>query len=63
MRCILATVMVRKIVMCAVHPDRMEFTIALIGAVKMADIFGIEKVWAAIYEGSRQYEDFGSKNK
>ena len=27
----------------------------------MADIFGIEKVWAAIYEGSRQHGDFGSK--
>ena len=24
-------------------------------AVKMADVFGIEKVWAAIYEGSRQH--------
>ena len=30
-------------------------------AVKMADVFGIEKVWAAIYEGSRQHVDFGSK--
>ena len=30
-------------------------------AVKMADVFGIEKVWAAIYEGSRQHGDFGSK--
>ena len=30
-------------------------------AVKMADVFGIEKVWAAIYEGSRQHRDFGSK--
>ena len=32
-------------------------------AVKMADVFGIEKVWAAIYEGSRQHGDFGSKKK
>ena len=30
-------------------------------AVKMADVFGIEKVWAAIYEGGRQHGDFGSK--
>ena len=30
-------------------------------AVKMADAFGIEKVWAAIYERSRQHVDFGSK--
>ena len=27
----------------------------------MEDVFGIEKVWAAIYEGSRQHRDFGSK--
>ena len=33
----------------------------LIQAVKMADVFGIERVWAAIYEGSRQHGDFGSK--
>ena len=32
-------------------------------AVKMADVFGIEKVSAAIYEGSRQHGDFGSKKK
>ena len=30
-------------------------------AVKMADVFDIEKIWAAIYEGSRQHGDFGSK--
>ena len=30
-------------------------------AVKMADVFGIEKVWADIYEGSRQHGFFGSK--
>ena len=30
-------------------------------AVKMADVFGIEKVWADIYEGSRQHGVFGSK--
>ena len=30
-------------------------------AVKMADVFGIEMVWAAIYEGSRQHADFGFK--
>ena len=30
-------------------------------AVMMTDVFGIEKVWAAIYEGSRQHGDFGSK--
>ena len=27
-------------------------------AVKMADVFGIEKVWAAIYERNRQHGDF-----
>ena len=30
-------------------------------AVKMADVFGIEKVWADIYEGSLQHGVFGSK--
>ena len=30
-------------------------------AVKMVDVSGIEKVWAVIYEGSRQHGDFGSK--
>ena len=30
-------------------------------AVKMTDVFGIEQVWASIYEGSRQHGDFGSK--
>ena len=25
------------------------------------DVFGIEKVWTAIYEGSRQHGKFGSK--
>ena len=29
--------------------------------VKMADVFGIEKVWATIYGGSKQHGDFGSK--
>ena len=29
--------------------------------VKMADVFGIEKVWAPIYGGSKQHGDFGSK--
>ena len=31
--------------------------------VKMADVFGIEKVWATIYGGSKQHRDFGSKNR
>ena len=30
-------------------------------AVKMEDVFGIEKVWVAIYEGIRQHGEFGSK--
>ena len=30
-------------------------------AVKMANVFGKEKVWVAIYEGSRQHGDFGFK--
>ena len=30
-------------------------------AVEMADVYGIEKVWAAIYEGNRQHGDFSSK--
>ena len=30
-------------------------------AVKMTAVFGVEKVWAAIYEGSRQHCDFSSK--
>ena len=30
-------------------------------AVKMADIFGIEKVWRGIYEANRQHGDFSSK--
>ena len=30
-------------------------------AVKMADVFGIEKVWAVVYETSRQHGDFASK--
>ena len=30
-------------------------------AVKTADVFGIEKVWATIYGGSKQHGDFGSK--
>jgi hypothetical protein len=29
-------------------------------AVKMADVWGIEKVWAAIYESCRQHGDFSS---
>ena len=32
-------------------------------SVKMANAFCIEKVWAPIYEGSRQHGDFGSKKK
>ena len=32
-------------------------------AVKMADVFEMEKIWAAIYEGSWQHGDFGSKKK
>ena len=32
-------------------------------AVKLTDVFGIEKVWAAIYEANRQHGDFSSKKK
>ena len=32
-------------------------------AVKMADVFGIEKVWAAAYENNRQHGDFDSKER
>ena len=27
----------------------------------MADVFGIEKVWAAAYENNRHHDDFDSK--
>ena len=30
-------------------------------AVKLADVFGIEKVWAAADEAKRQHGDFASK--
>ena len=30
-------------------------------AVKMADVFGIEKVWRGIYESNRSHGDFQSK--
>ena len=30
-------------------------------AVKMVDIFGIEKVWGSAYENNRQHGDFRSK--
>ena len=30
-------------------------------AVKLADVYGIEKVWGAIYEVARQHGDFSSK--
>ena len=30
-------------------------------AVKMADVFGIEKIWATSYEGSQQHAGLGSK--
>ena len=30
-------------------------------AVKMADVFGIEKVWASVYESNRQHGDFASR--
>ena len=30
-------------------------------AVKMADVFGIEKVWGTIYESNRQHGDFATK--
>ena len=30
-------------------------------AVKLADVFGIEKVWASIYEANREHGDFASK--
>lgn len=29
--------------------------------VKMADVFGIEKVWSGIYEACRQHGDFTSE--
>ncbi len=29
--------------------------------MKTADVFGIEKVWGAIYEKNRQHGDFSSK--
>ena len=32
-------------------------------AVKMADVFGIEKVWAAAYENNRQHGDFNSRKR
>ena len=32
-------------------------------AVKMEDVFEMEKIWAAIYEGNRQHGDFGYKKK
>ena len=30
-------------------------------AVKMTDVFGIQKVWATIYESNRQHGDFETK--
>ena len=30
-------------------------------AVKMADIFGVEKLWRGVYEEARQHGDFESK--
>ena len=30
-------------------------------AVKMADVYGIKKVWGTIFEGARQHGDFASK--
>ena len=30
-------------------------------AVKLADVYGIEKVWGAYYEAARQHGDFSSK--
>ena len=30
-------------------------------AVKLADVFGIERFWASIYEANRQHGDFISK--
>ena len=32
-------------------------------AVKMADVFGIEKVWASAYENNRQHGDFDSRKR
>ena len=32
-------------------------------AVKMADVFGIEKVWAASYENNRQHGDCNSRKR
>ena len=30
-------------------------------AVKMADVYGIEKVWGSIFESNRQHGDFATK--
>ena len=30
-------------------------------AVKLADVFGIEKIWASVYECNRQHGDFDTK--
>ena len=30
-------------------------------AVKLADVYGVEKVWGSMYEGARQHGDFASK--
>ena len=30
-------------------------------AVKMADVFGIEKVWGSIYENNREHGDFATR--
>ncbi len=32
-------------------------------SVKMADVFGIEKVWASAYENNRQHGDLNSKER
>ena len=32
-------------------------------SVKMADVWGIEKVWASAYENNRQHGDFSSKKR
>ena len=67
MRCIPTTAMAKRIGTCVDRPCRQNGAHNGFDrrkqAVKMADVFAIEKVWAALYEGSRQHGDFGSKKK
>ena len=60
-RCIRATTIPRRIDTCVDLRVSMTYTTAMIVENRMADVYGIEKVWAAIYEGNRQHGDFSSK--